>query len=75
MWPYGAMDSVENFFAYFDAYLTKYGKRPHGLEDLFEIVKDDKSTMLKRRKKLPKKVVRIPETRRWWRGHYWKPQS
>jgi hypothetical protein len=75
MWPYGGMNSVENFFAYFDAYLTNYGKKPRGLEELFEIVKDDKTTTFKRRKKLPKKLFLRPETRRWWRGYYWKPES
>lgn len=72
MWNYAALDSVNCFFAYFDAYLTNYGKKPKGLDDLFVAVKPGESTALRRRKRseMPSKVIPKPESRRWWRSPY-----
>lgn len=67
MWPYGGTNPVENFFTYFDAYLTDYGKKPRGLEDLFEVVRDEHSTRIERRHKLPKRLIPIPGSGRSWR--------
>lgn len=68
MWPYSGLNSFEWFLAYFDAYLTNYGKKPRGLDDLFEVVKEKVGTSFRRRRKLPKKVVRFQEPKVWWRS-------
>jgi hypothetical protein len=67
MWRYGGLNSFGCFFAIYDAYLTDYGKKPRGLEDLFEIVEKEVGTTIRRRGKLPKKLILMPETGRWWR--------
>jgi hypothetical protein len=68
MWSYRGLNSFESFYAYYDAYLTDFGKKPRGLEDLFEVVKiNPGTTTIRRRKKLPRKLVLIPESKRWWR--------
>ena len=67
MWP-RARNSFESFFVEYDAFLTNFGKRVGGLEDLFEMVSDEKGTIYRRREKLPKKVIRIPNSSMWWRS-------
>ena len=68
MWPCSGLNSLEWFFAWFDAYLTDYGKKPRGLEDLFEVVKEKAGTRFRRRRKLPKEIVRPQEPKVWWRS-------
>jgi hypothetical protein len=67
MWP-RARNSFESFFVEYDAFLTNFGKRSGGLDDLFEIVIDDKGTFYRRRKKIPKSVLVIPNSLMWWRS-------
>jgi len=67
MWS-RARDSFQSFFVEYDAFLTNFGKRVGGLEDLFETVSDEKSTTYRRRKKLPKDVIRILDSPMWWRS-------
>lgn len=67
MWPYGGCNSLECFFANYDAYLTNYGKKARGLEDRFEVISDKTSTRFQRRRKLPAKPVQIPDSKYWWR--------
>jgi hypothetical protein len=68
MWSYGGLNSFDSFYADYDAYLTDFGKRPRGLEDLLEVVQvNPGTTAIQRRKNLPKKVTLIPGTKRWWR--------
>lgn len=67
MWL-GARNSFQSFFVDYDAFLTNYGKRAGGLEDLFETVSDGKSTTVRRREKVPKEVIRIPDSLMWWRS-------
>jgi hypothetical protein len=76
MWPYVNLNSFECFFAYYDSFLTDFGKNPRGLDDLFEVISDKSSTTFRRRKKLPKKLIQSPETKRPWRGYCvgWKAQ-
>lgn len=66
MWPCGGLNSFEDFFAYYDVYLTDFGKNPHGLEDLFKVISDGRATRIRRRSKreLPKKPIQIQGTRR-----------
>lgn len=68
MWPYAGLNSFECFFANYDAYLTEYGKKAHGLDDLFEAITENGRTTVRRRKKLPKKVTLVPGSRWWWRA-------
>ncbi len=68
MWPYGGLNSLECFFAYYDAYLTESGKKARGLDDLFELVYEKQCTTIRRRKKLPKKLILFPDTKLWWRA-------
>jgi len=70
MWLYGGLNSLESFFANYDAYLTDFGKKPRGLEDLFEVVKTNTGTSFRRRRKAPKKIVRFEEPKVWWRSLY-----
>lgn len=67
MWRYGGLGSLESFFANYDAYLTDYGKKPRGLEDRYEYVDAKPGRRVQKRKVLPKKLVKLPGTRRWWR--------
>jgi hypothetical protein len=67
MWL-GARNSFQSFFVDYDAFLTNYGKRVGGLEDLFEIVSDSKSTSYRRREKLPKEIIRVSGSPMWWRS-------
>lgn len=69
MWPWFGLNSFEDFFSSYDAYLTDFGKKPRGLEDLFEVISDGKTTKIRRRSKrvLPKKPIKIQGSRRWWR--------
>ncbi len=67
MWPRGR-NSFESFCANYDAYLTNFGKKARGLEDLFEIVKGKAGTTIRRRKKLPKEIIRSPQPEVWWRS-------
>ena len=68
MWPRG-LNSVQSFFAEYDAYLTDFGKKPRGLEDLFEVVTLQKGcTSIRRRRKLPKEVMRSTQPAVWWRS-------
>jgi hypothetical protein len=67
MWL-GARGSFQSFFVEYDAFLTNYGKKVGGFEDLFEIVSKGGSTRYRRRKKLPKEIVRIPGSQMWWRS-------
>jgi len=62
--------SFQEFFVNYDAFLTNYGKKVGGLDDLFETVKDDLGTTIRRREKLPEKVLRIPGSPMWWRSAY-----
>lgn len=67
MWPRGR-NSFESFFAEYDAYLTDFGKKPRGLEDLFEFVTEKGCTTIRRRRKLPKEVIRSAQPAVWWRS-------
>lgn len=67
MWPRG-INSFQSFFAEYDAYLTEFGKKPRGLEDLFEVVTRKGCTTMRRRKKLPKEVIRSAQPSVWWRS-------
>jgi hypothetical protein len=68
MWPRG-INSFQAFFAEYDAYLTDFGKKPRGLEDLFEIVVSQNGcTTIRRRRKLPKEVMRSAQPAVWWRS-------
>ena len=67
LWPRN-VNSAASFFDEFDAFLTDFGKRPRGLEDLFEVVTTEKGKVIRRRRKLPKKPVQLPKTKRHWRG-------
>ncbi len=66
LWPRNS-NSATSFFDEFDAFLTDFGKKPRGLEDLFEVVKDDWSTRFQRKGRIAKPVVPAPESGRWWR--------
>lgn len=63
-----ARDSFQSFFVQYDAFLTNYGKRARGLEDLFETVSNPGSTVHRRREKLPKEIIRISGSPMWWRS-------
>lgn len=67
LWPRNTT-SCASFFAEFDAYLTKFGKQPRGLEDLFEVVVQKGCTTVRRRRKLPKEVMRSARPTVWWRS-------
>jgi hypothetical protein len=70
MWNYAGLDSFNCFFANFDAFLTDYGKKARGLDDLFIEERNKKGTIVRRRKKneMRSKLIRLPESRRWWRA-------
>lgn len=61
-------NSFQSFFVNYDAFLTNYGKTVGGLDDLFETVTNGRGTIVRRRKKLPKNVIRIPGSPMWWRS-------
>src|SRR5262249_10220036 len=63
-----ARNSLESFFVEYDAFLTNFGKKTRGLEDLFETVSNRGSTIHRRREKLPKEIIRIPGSPMWWRS-------
>jgi hypothetical protein len=67
MWPRG-INSLQSFFAEYDAYLTDFGKKPRGLEDLFEVVTQKGCTTIRRRRKLLKEVMRSAQPAVWWRS-------
>jgi hypothetical protein len=67
MWP-RARNSLESFFVEYDAFLTNFGKRVGGLDDLFEMVSDSGGTNFRRREKVPKELIRIPNSPMWWRS-------
>jgi hypothetical protein len=67
MWP-RARDSFQSFFVEYDAFLTDFGKKTHGLEDLFEFVTTDRGTTCRRREKLPNEITVIPNSPMWWRA-------
>lgn len=69
MWP-RERNSFQSFFAEFDAYLTDFGKKARGLEDLFEFVTDKECTKICRRKILPKEIIRSPRALVWWREQH-----
>jgi len=73
MWPYAGLNSFECFFANYDAYLTEYGKKARGLDDLFEVITKNARTIVRRRKKVPQKVTLIPGTKWWWRAQRQEP--
>jgi hypothetical protein len=66
LWPRNN-NSAASFFDEFDAFLTDFGKKPRGLKDLFEVVKNDRSTRIQRRRRIPKRVAPVPNPVRWWR--------
>jgi hypothetical protein len=49
--------------------ITDYGKKPRGLDDLFEGVRKKTGFVHQRRKRLPKKVMKIVDSKWWWRAH------
>ena len=67
MWQ-GPQNSFQSFFVEYDAFLTDFGKKVGGLDDLFETVRDGHGTTIRRRKKLPEKVIRISGSQMWWRS-------
>jgi hypothetical protein len=67
MWPDG-INSLQSFFAQYDAYLTDFGKKARGLEDLFEVVTQKGCTTIRRRRKLPKEVTRNAHPAVSWRS-------
>jgi len=67
LWPRNS-NSCASFFEEFDAYLTNFGKQPGGLQDLFEVVAQKGSTTIRRRRKLPKQVIRSARPAVWWRS-------
>jgi hypothetical protein len=67
MWS-GGIKSLQSFFAEYDAYLTDFGKKPRGLEDLFEVVTQKGCATIRRRRKLPKEVMRSEQPGVWWRS-------
>ena len=64
------INSFQSFFAEYDAYLTDFGKKARGLEELFEIVTNKGCTTIQRRKKLPKDIIRSPQPQYWWRSTF-----
>lgn len=67
MWL-SARDSFQSFFVEYDAFLTNYGKKVGGLEDLFETVSNGGITAHRRREKLPKEIIRVSGSLMWWRS-------
>jgi hypothetical protein len=67
MWP-RARNSLESFFVEYDAFLTNFGKKVRGFEDLFETVRNVGSTYYRRREKLPNDLIRVPDSPMWWRS-------
>jgi hypothetical protein len=67
LWPRSS-NSCGSFFDEFDAYLTNFGRQPGGLEDMFEVVAQKGCTTIRRRRKLPKEVMRSARPAVWWRS-------